>query len=154
MQASVEMDKQYGWIINLTFFFAFMLWGVIWTVIVARLIHQAVLAHNCSAGRAGEGVPIIVWFIVWGQAACFGLFGVNSALTWQVRMNNLQNELLGNSVERQRLMGEQDKELFKIRQNAASAWVDTAFFYSLLNIFSKVYLEVTILVYAIMTRSY
>ena len=154
MQASVELDKQYGWVVNVTFFFAFMLWGVIWTVIVARLIHQTVLANSCSGGRANEGVPIIVWFIVTGQVVCFALFGVNSAVMWQMRLSDLNKDLSGEPSEIQTLTGEQDDEIFRMRQNAAAAWVDTAFVYSILNIISKLYLEVTILIYAMMTHSY
>lgn len=130
-------------VISLVYLLAFTLWGVMWTVIVTHLIRSDYILDDCS--ESPQKMPTIVYVIVFGQGAMFFLFGAISAYFWLVR-------LLPTS---RKLDSKQDVKaiLQDVRKDTQSMWLDAAFYYGVMNVSSKLYLEITIFFFVAMYQS-
>ena len=130
--------------ISLVYLLAFTLWGVIWTVIVTHLIRSDYILDDCS--ESPQKMPTIVYVIVFGQGAMFFLFGAISAYFWLVRLLPTSRKL---DVD-----GNNAKVILQdVRKDTQSMWLDAAFYYGVMNVSSKLYLEITIFFFVAMYQS-
>lgn len=127
---------------------AFTLFGVIWTIIIVHLIRASYTLSDCTAG-ADAKMPLIVWLIVGGQAGMFLSFGVVSAYTWLFRVKPLHARFKTTGD----LDGRARESLTELRKQGQLLWVQASWYYAILNIVSKTYLEVTIFFYVAMYKS-
>ena len=145
--------NRYSSQIRFIFFMAFSCWGVTWTVILARLIRQGHIMHDCVChADACPAMPSVVWAIVIGQMVAFVSFGLNLAYMWQfslkgVKKNFNKPENLEDTELKQGLIDSVSAQLGLFKTQIYEAWVRTAFIFSVLNFASKLYLELTILWY-------
>lgn len=129
--------------ISLVYLLAFTLWGVMWTVIVVHLIRSDYILDDCS--ESPQKMPTIVYVIVFGQCAMFFLFGAISAYFWLVRLLPTSKKLDSN---------ENVKVILKeVRNDTQQMWLDAAFYYGVMNVSSKLYLEITIFFFVAMYQS-
>lgn len=135
-------------VLDVFYLLAFTLFGVIWTIILVHLIRASYVLDDCSVG-VDANVPLIVWFIVVGQALMFLSFGVVSAFTWLFRVKPLHNKFKNTSD----LDGRARESIKELRQQGHRLWAQASWYYALLNIVSKTYLEVTIFFYVAMFKS-
>lgn len=127
---------------------AFTLFGVIWTIILVHLIRASYTLNDCTAG-ADAKIPLIVWLIVAGQAGMFLSFGGVSAYTWLFKVKPLHARFKTTTD----LDGRARESLTELRKQGQLLWVEASWYYALLNIVSKTYLEVTIFFYVAMYKS-
>ena len=131
--------------ISLVYLLAFTLWGVMWTVIVVHLIRSDYILDDCS--ESPQKMPTIVYVIVFGQGAMFFLFGAISAYFWLVR-------LLPTSRKLDASAGDNVKGILQdVRKDTQQMWLDAAFYYGVMNVSSKLYLEITIFFFVAMYQS-
>lgn len=131
--------------ISLVYLLAFTLWGVMWTVIVVHLIRSDYILDDCS--ESPQKMPTIVYVIVFGQCAMFFLFGAISAYFWLVR-------LLPTSRKLDASAGDNVKGILQdVRKDTQQMWLDAAFYYGVMNVSSKLYLEITIFFFVAMYQS-
>ena len=81
-----------------------------------------------------------------GQGAMFFLFGAISAYFWLVRLlpTSRKLDVEGNNVK---------VILQDVRKDTQSMWLDAAFYYGVMNVSSKLYLEITIFFFVAMYQS-
>ena len=137
--------------IRFVFFMAFSCWGVTWSVILARLIRQGHIMHDCVChADACPAMPSVVWAIVIGQMVAFVSFGLNLAYMWQFSLKGVkQNFHKPEKLDEmdQALINDVTAQLKLFKTQIYEAWVTSAFIFSVLNFVSKFYLELTILWY-------
>ena len=144
--------------IAFVFFLAFSTWGVIWSVILARLIRQNNILKDCVCHSGGcPSIPVIVWVIVLGQMLSFLSFGVNLGCLWLYYLRKFKEAFkkpdISSNPPLSKINNVVEAALKEFKTKMYEAWVFTAFIFSVLNFLSKFYLEITILFYITTLRT-
>ena len=132
--------------INALYLFAFCIFGVVWSVIIAQF-RRTSHSVDCSIAETSIEMPAEVQFIVYSQCAFFFIFGMISVWGW-IRFQWFKGTWIQNS-QKDRLLREQSRatEFREFNEKCIDMWLSLAWKYSFCNVTCKLALEVGLLIY-------